>query len=108
VLADRQPGRVNIDFGAMNGAAYMVRITNEVKTDRNLWPTTIDTRRSFYIEGLESGTRSAVVGRLTNNPFLFCFPILFPALNFMSIKINFGSRPQILFYRHHIELETFA
>lgn len=77
VLADRQPGRANIDFGAMNGAAYMVRITNDVNVERNLWPTTIDTRRSFYIEGLKSGERYTAIGAYkgTSNELKFTNPV---------------------------------
>ncbi len=62
VIASREPGRAMVDFGAMRGAAYMVRLTNEIKTDRNLWPTTIDTRRSFAIDGLVSGSRYTFIG----------------------------------------------
>ncbi len=62
VLPDRQPGRGNIEFGGQPGAAYLIRYTKDVNVDRNLWPTTIETRRSFSVDGLVSGDRYTFIG----------------------------------------------
>lgn len=62
VTASREPGRVDIVFGAQPGAAYMVRLSSDPKVDRRLWPTDVDTRRSFSIAGLESNRRYTFIG----------------------------------------------
>ena len=60
--ASREPGRALIEFAPQNGAAYIIRYTMEPKTERNQWPTTVETRRSFSVDGLVSGGRYTFIG----------------------------------------------
>ena len=62
VMASPEPGRAVVEFAGLANANYMVRLTTNNATDRNLWPTAIDTRRSFNVDGLTSGSRYTFIG----------------------------------------------
>ena len=62
VTPSAQPGRVNIEFAGTQNANYLVRLTTDSHIDRNLWPTTVETRRSFMVDGLTSDTRYTFIG----------------------------------------------
>lgn len=62
VTASPEPGRAVVEFAGLANANYLVRLTTNTATDRNLWPTAIDTRRSFNVDGLTSGTRYTFIG----------------------------------------------
>ncbi len=62
VNASPEPGRAIVEFMGLPGSTYLVRLTPDIRTDRSLWQTAIDTRRNFIIEGLTSGSRYTFIG----------------------------------------------